>query len=136
MKSHHWAKAILIVGLLFVAYLAFVALSFHNKEIAAQRIQDVQTLTQAYREQLEERPNKPPLNGDVETLIRIVESKGVKLHNPIPIDPSKPCYRIVYTPVNSNQTVLIEETNVNDRRAIVRSSLDGSVYMQLRSNSK
>lgn len=115
-----------------IAWLAFVLTGAGKRRVIDQRMADVQTLTRIYREELEKMDGATgsPKISDTEDLLRIVETKGIKLHSPIPEDPSKPCYRVVYTTGNTKSRILIEETNVADHRNIVRSTIDGSVFMQ------
>jgi hypothetical protein len=93
-----------------------------------QRIEDVRSLTLAYRESTNA--------NDIEDVIKILAHNGVRLNNPIAKDPSKPCYRVVGQRSNLSETnqllPIIEETNVTDTRLIVVSYPDGSVVARKR----
>lgn len=113
--------------ILTVAALAAIGAHYNLKqrEILGQREADVKALTRVYLKGSREVKT-------IEDLLQKLQNAGVKLHNPIPEDPARPCYRLAYTNGGDNQMVLIEETNVTDKNYIVRSMFDGSVVFQKR----
>jgi len=64
---------------------------------------------------------------NIDELMSILARDGIKLHSPIPKDPSKPCYRLVKS-TETVPAILIEETNINDTRYIIASGMDGAIF--------
>lgn len=65
-------------------------------------------------------------------LIAEAKRQNIQLKSPIPRDPSQPCYRLVnaYDPNSESMTgneILVEETNVADKRRVYVSTMDGSI---------
>jgi hypothetical protein len=94
-----------------------------ENRVRQQRMEDVQALLQLHG-------RHEYTNTSISELMRLAAAKGIKIRNPIPRDPSKPCYEIVV----SNDTnmvlsaVVIQETgNVADGKFIVKGYAGGYV---------
>ena len=114
--------------ILLALSLPLVLVNVRERKQLDKRIQDVRVLTRTYH-------SATNVNG-IEDLLALLAKDGIKLNNPIPIDPTKPSYRLVAPGDSPRSNILIEETNVTDQRLVVRSSLDGSVFVQSRAEQK
>ena len=65
----------------------------------------------------------------IEEVTSLLARRGVKLHNPIPQDHTKPCYRLNTDGLNGRSWILIEEVNVTDANSRVVGGIDRSVMM-------
>jgi len=116
----------LLLGVLALSFIIAIAngiAAFRAKNVLKERVEDVAILEKIYRQQSTE-------PADIMMLLKDLHANGIRLNNPIPRDPSKPCYRIAVGDTNSPPGVLIEETtNVNDNLFIVRGYDDGHVSL-------
>ena len=125
-------RLLVLVPVCTIAALVVVALSARPSKVVRQRMQDVESLTRLYFRELQKvdfNADLVPIK-DTSDLLRAAQASGIKLHNPITEDPSKPCYRLVYAPNDPKARILIEETNTTDHQHVVRSTTAGSVFMQ------
>ncbi len=90
--------------------------------VLAERMKDVEVLTRFYA------TNPHAIENPVDLITR-ARSAGIHLINPIPKNPSAPCYRLANQKTNfiAPQVLVEETTNVADDSFIVRSMSDGHV---------
>lgn len=129
-------RLLLLLSVLVLAVPLYFGLqNVRMRSVLKKRFADVSALTAAYAE--------VPSAKDIGDLFAVLKRENIKLYNPIPQDPSKPCYRLASsaiglqgkTPSDENpNSVLIEETNVTDSRLIVMSLRDGSVMARSRTD--
>jgi hypothetical protein len=123
----------MVVGGGLVCYLIAVLIGTPEKRRLRERMDDVRMLThicQTYTN-----------IHTTDDLYSTLEQLGLKLHNTVAEDRSKRCYRLVNafpvgggdsnSPLSVNAT-LIEETNSVDSGRVVRSTMDGMVFVQSR----
>jgi hypothetical protein len=130
MKLRLRIAVLLLLIALTVAVSGFIMFRrYVDRNVLNLRIQDVRVLTSTYLASTN--------NSTIEDLIDAATRNGAKLNNPIPIDPARPCYRLLintFSPTGPRDAVnpnagLIEETNVTDRTRLVRSLSDGSIVI-------
>ncbi len=92
--------------------------------IINERMDDVKHLREAYNECTGRLTNRP----NVEALIAVLAGEGVKLHNPIAKDPTKPCYTLVWNSDYPTIAPKIVETNVKSDQLVISDS-DGSRFL-------
>ena len=127
--SHSSARRIRLVALILVVLccIAFVIQASRNARIERARKQDLLILASLYI-------SSTNVNS-IEALTTLLKAKGIQLNNSIPVDRSRPCYRLVQPghtletdpSIGVNQ-IAIEETNVSDRKKRFVATYDGSVH--------
>ena len=122
MKRHYFL-IFLVVGSAAVV-MVNVTLNLKERMTLEKRKDDVRVLRSAF--------NDSPNATNIEDLLVILHSRGIRLHNPIPQDRRNPCYRLLVSAPDDPSIVLIEETNVSDKRLVVRALRDGSIVVQRR----
>jgi hypothetical protein len=119
-------RALLIVSALLV--LVFTTLysvdRFKAKKIRDERLQDVKALVEVYMKVHETFPERAIT---MEQLVAMLATQGVRLHNPIPRDPTKPCYQLRLPAIDTSSQMLIKETNTTDTKAIFIATRDGAI---------
>ena len=121
------SRLIIFASLLVGVFLLYgIVNRYHYKKTLQMRFEDVGLLTDVYND-------KSSSNQfvTINDLISEIKKRGLKLNNPIPIDPTRPSYEILsndQVAIHFEAAIVIEETdNVNDQRIRVRSHRDGSV---------
>jgi hypothetical protein len=125
------AIAILAAGLVILALTWSPAPNHHPaRTVTRLRVEDVGLLTSTFL-RLASAGSQPTMSN----LLADIQSRGLKLNNPIPRDTNAPCYRIVANKTVRNYSenptmVIIEENdNVADSIGRVRGLADGSVAL-------
>lgn len=121
-------KPLLLAGLsalftVVVAVAVFMAYGFRQMKIFKERESDIETLTRICITSTNIR--------DTADLVNTLERDHVKLFAPIPVDPTKPCFRLIYQyEAAYPSAIMIEETNIRDNAAIYVSKMDGTVDLE------
>lgn len=121
-------KHVLVLLSAFVALASCTSCTKTKADWKAQneRMQDVRRLLDVYLSQPDEKRTNLIT---IERLTTILATNGIRLYNPIRIDPSKPCYEFDTNGLQGKSSILIEEVNVNDSKMRVVGLIDGSVMM-------
>jgi hypothetical protein len=98
-----------------------------EERVREQRVEDMSNIMRAYVALRDSDTNN---HVSMDDIMKYFATAGVRLHNPIPVDSSKPCYRFhseISDDHSLKSTILVEEFNVRDAKQRVVGLVDGSV---------
>jgi hypothetical protein len=120
-----WVAALAVTLLLVCG----ITRNYARKRALQLRFADVELLATIYIDQTTS--NRSPTMDDLTVEIK---RRGLKLHNPSPLDAMLPCYKVVASGSNlaDPDAVIIEETDNVKANNVVKAFADGHVTMENR----